>query len=59
MCDEILSLFVVAIQVLRNQIGVAQVTHFVETFLEIFMTNHNLYLSVSDIQPTAARVIEK
>ncbi|RXG53590.1 Exportin-6 [Armadillidium vulgare] len=58
-CDEILSLFVVAIQVLRNQMGAEQVTSFVQTFLDIFMSNQHLYLAVAENQPTAIKVVEK
>lgn len=58
-CEEILALMVVVMQVLRVQLGPARVEATIQTFLDVFTTRHHLQLAISADNPAAVRVLEK
>ena len=58
-CEEILSLMVKTIQVLRVQLGASRVEATIQTFLEVFTTRHHLQLAVTTNEPAAVRVVDK
>lgn len=58
-CEEILSLMVVVMQVLRVQLGPSRVEATIQTFLDVFTTRHHLQLAIIADSPAAVRVVEK
>ncbi|XP_069961289.1 exportin-6 isoform X1 [Cherax quadricarinatus] len=58
-CEEILSLMVVVMQVLRVQLGPGRVEATIQTFLDVFTTRHHLQLAISADNPAAVRVVDK
>ncbi|XP_066990340.1 exportin-6 isoform X2 [Macrobrachium rosenbergii] len=58
-CEEILSLMVVVMQVLRVQLGPVRVEATIQTFLDVFTTRHHLQLAINTHNPPAVRVVEK
>lgn len=58
-CEEILALMVVVMQVLRVQLGPVRVEATIQTFLDVFTTRHHLQLAITADNPAAVRVVDK
>ncbi|MPC08061.1 exportin-6-like [Portunus trituberculatus] len=58
-CEEILALMVVVMQVLRVQLGAVRVEATIQTFLDVFTTRHHLQLAITTDNPAAVRVVDK